>query len=82
MNAEAAAEAEVRAALYAVAPELADQAIQPDLPWREQFEFDSMDFLRYLAELHRRTGLDIAEREYAQLETLQGAVAWLRAHHG
>jgi acyl carrier protein len=76
------AEATVRAALYAVAPELAGEAIEPARRWHEQFEFDSMDFLRYVAELHRRTGLDIPESDYPQLESLDGAVAWLRPRLG
>lgn len=69
----------VRGALYAVAPDLEDEPLDPQLRFRDQFEFDSMDFNRYIVELHRRTGLDIPERDYPRLETLAGAVAYLHA---
>jgi acyl carrier protein len=71
-------EATVRAALYSVAPELEGETLDPDRRYRDQFEFDSMDFQRYVIELHERTGLGIAEHDYPQLETLAGAVAYLR----
>lgn len=70
----------VRAALYAVAPELEDEALDPAQRLRDQVEFDSMDLLRFAVELHRRTGLDIPERDYPRLESLDGAIAWLREH--
>jgi acyl carrier protein len=73
-------EALVRGALYAVAPELEGEPLEPARRFRDQFDFDSMDFLRYAVELHRLTGLDIPERDYPQLETLAGAAAWLAEH--
>lgn len=69
-----------RAALFAVAPELEGEALDPAQRLRDQFEFDSMDLLRFAVELHRRSGLDIPERDYPRLESLDGAVAWLREH--
>ncbi len=73
---------QVRAALYAVAPDLADEPLDPGQRYRDQFEFDSMDFLRYVVELARRTGVEIAEADYPQLESLDAAVAWLQARRG
>lgn len=71
-------ERQVRAALYAIAPDLEGEPLDPDRRYRDQFEFDSMDFLRYVVELHRRTGTDIPESDYPRLETVSGAVAYLR----
>lgn len=75
-------ERQVRAALYAVAPDLASEPLDPDRRYRDQFEFDSMDFLRYVVELNRRTGVEIPESDYARLETAAGAVVYLRERSG
>ena len=70
-------EHQVRAALYAVAPDLVGESIDPGRRYRDQFEFDSMDFLHFVVELHRRTGVEVPERDYPRLETLAGAVAYI-----
>lgn len=67
----------VREALYAIAPDLEGEPIDPALRYRDQFEFDSMDFLHFVMELHRLTGVEIPEGDYAQVGTLAGAVAYL-----
>jgi len=69
---------QVRTALYAIAPDLQGEPLDPNRRYRDQFEFDSMDFLRYVVELHRLTGVDIPESDYSQLETLAAATAYLR----
>ena len=38
-----------------------------------------MDFLNLVQALHRRLGVDIPEADYAQLQSLDGAVAYLTA---
>ena len=73
-------ESQVRAALYAIAPDLAGEPLDPAQRYRDQFEFDSMDFLRYVVELNRRTAIDIPESDYPRLESLAGAVGYLREH--
>ena len=75
-----ALERQVRAALFAIAPDLVAEPIDPNRRYRDQFEFDSMDFLRYVVELNRRTGVDMPESDYPRLETVAGAVAYLREH--
>lgn len=75
-------EATVRTALYAIAPDIEGDPLDPDARYRDQFEFDSMDLLRYVADIHRRTGIDIPERDYPRLESLAGAVAYLREKRG
>ena len=77
-----ALERQVRAALYAVAPDLEAEPLDPNRRYRDQFEFDSMDFLRYVVELNRRTGVDMPESDYPRLETMAGAVAYLRERSG
>lgn len=68
----------VKAMLVEVAPDLKGQSFDVDLPFREQFEVDSMDMLNFIIALHKATGVDISERDYAKLETLSGSVAYLR----
>ena len=80
MNADAL-EQQVRAALLAIAPDLAGEPLDPDRRYRDQFEFDSMDLLRYVAELHRLTGIDFPERDYPRLQGLAAAAAYLRERH-
>lgn len=71
-------ERQVRSALYLVAPDLEGEPLDRQRRYRDQFEFDSMDFLRYVTELHRLTGADIPEGDYPRLETLEGATAYLK----
>ena len=37
----------VRRTLFEVAPDLEGEEIEPDTPFRDQFEIDSMDFLNF-----------------------------------
>jgi acyl carrier protein len=67
----------VKDALYAVAPDLESEPIDPDLPFNLQFEFDSMDFLNFVIGLNRATGLALPEKDYPRLTTLASASAYL-----
>jgi acyl carrier protein len=71
-------EQQVRAALYAIAPDIEGEPLDADVRYRDQFEFDSMDFLRFIMELHRLTGVEIPEGDYPRLQTLNAGVAYLR----
>ena len=64
--------------LFDVAPDLADEDIEPDTPFRDQFEFDSMDYLNFMIGLHEATGAEIPEADYPQLASLNGCVAYLK----
>lgn len=67
----------VLAALREVAPEASPDVIEPDVEFREQLDIDSMDFLNFIIGIHERTGIDIPEEDYPQLETLDGCIAYL-----
>jgi acyl carrier protein len=60
-------------ALLDVAPDALDAA----RPFRDQFDFDSMDQLNFVVALHKRLGVDVPETDYPQLATLAGCVAYL-----
>jgi len=46
---------------------------------QEALDLDSIDFLNLVIALHERTGLEIPEKDYPQLATLDGCVAYLAA---
>ncbi|MCA1408074.1 acyl carrier protein [Ensifer sp. IC3342] len=68
----------VARSFYAVAPDIEGEPIDPNKSFRAQFEIDSMDFLNFVIGLHKATGVEILERDYPDLQTLSGAVAFLR----
>ena len=67
----------VLAALASVAPEADPNAIDPKQPLRDQLDLDSMDFLNFIVALHHDLGVDVPERDYGKLATLESAVAYL-----
>ena len=66
-------------ALTKVAPEARGVAIAGGAPLRDELDLDSMDMLNFVIGLHTALGVDIPEADYAQLATLDGAVAYLEA---
>lgn len=62
-----------------IAPEIDPKQIQPDVNLREQLDLDSMDFQNFVIALHESTHIDVPERDYAKLLTLNGAVAYLKS---
>jgi acyl carrier protein len=75
-------EQQIKTALYSVAPDLEGEPLDANARYRDQFEFDSMDFLRFVVALHRLTSIDIAESDYPRLETVNAGVAYLREKAG
>ena len=63
-----------------VATDLEGEAFDPDETFRGQFEIDSMDFLNFVIALNKATGIAIPEADYPQLQSLSGAVAYLKDH--
>jgi acyl carrier protein len=66
--------------LAEVAPEADPGTIDADAPLAEQLDLDSIDFLNLIVAVAKRTGVEVPERDYPQLETLNGATAYLVAH--
>lgn len=63
--------------LGAIAPELDPAVIAPDRPLRQQVDIDSFDFLNVIIRLHERLGVDIPEKDYGELLTLNGTIDYL-----
>jgi acyl carrier protein len=69
-----------RNALSDIAPEADLGRLAPDAALQEALDLDSMDFLDFVAALHEATGVDIPERDYPEVATLAGCVAYLARH--
>jgi hypothetical protein len=72
----------VVAALLDVAPDVEPTALDAARPFRDQFDFDSMDQLNFVLGLHGRLGVDVPEADYPRLATLDGCVSYLTAALG
>ncbi len=69
----------VLSVLQEIAPEADPAAIDPGKGLRRQLDLDSMDFLNFVAGLHRRLGVEIPESDYSRLASIDGAIDYLRA---
>ncbi len=76
MTADAIRAAVVRA-LGAIAPEADLGSLDADVPFRDQLDLDSMDFLNFVIAVHAATGVDVPEADYAALATLRGCETYL-----
>lgn len=69
--------AKVVAELGMIAPEIDAGTVDADADLREVLDIDSMDFLNFIIALHEKLGVNVPEKDYPQLLTLNGAVAYL-----
>ncbi len=67
----------VRSILGGIAPEVDLTLVRPDADLREELDIDSVDFLRFVVQLHERLGVEVPEADYRRIRTLDGCVAYL-----
>ena len=67
----------VLTSLKTIAPEADPAALAPTADLRDALDIDSMDFLRFVVNLHERLHVDIPERDYAKVRTLDTCVSYL-----
>ncbi len=60
-----------------IAPEASLQNLNPDGRFRDQFDFDSVDFVNLMQQLQQALQIKIPETDYPQLITLNGCIAYL-----
>lgn len=60
-----------------IAPDEDLSDIQPDVRLREQLDLDSMDFLDIVMELRKKYGVEVPEKDYSELATLNSAASYL-----
>ena len=72
-------QAVVKEELENIAPDVDIEAVDPSADLREALDIDSMDFLNFVTAVHRRLGVDIPEKDYPKLITLEAAIQYLEA---
>ena len=60
-----------------IAPESNLENLNPDVRFRDQFDFDSVDFVNFIGQLQESFQSKIPETDYPQLATLNGSIAYL-----
>ena len=65
--------------LMEIAPEVEAERLEPGVSFRDQFEFDSVDYLNFVMNLEQRFEIHIPELECPRLASLDGCVAYLKA---
>jgi acyl carrier protein len=68
---------EVAAILADIAPDEDLSNLKEEVPFRDQLELDSMDFLDIVMELRKRYRIQIPEEEYTELASMASTVRYL-----
>ena len=63
--------------LSRIVPDEDLSTLKDDVPFREQIELDSMDFLDIVMELRKQYRIQIPEDDYMHLVTMDSSVAYL-----
>ncbi len=69
----------VIASLALIAPEADFDNLSPDADLRDELDLDSLDFLNFVTGMHDRTGVEVPERDYPKLLSLDACVLYLDA---
>jgi acyl carrier protein len=65
--------------LRGIAPEVDLADADPHALLQEALDLDSMDFLNLVTALHDERGIEVPERDYPRLATLDGFIAYVTA---
>ena len=66
--------------LARIAPEVDISTLRPDVPVRDQIDLDSIDFVNFVIALDEQLGVAVPEADYANVASVDGCVAYLKAH--
>lgn len=66
--------------IHRIAPEVELDDVDARAPLQEAMDLDSMDFLNLMTALHEATGIDVPERDYPSLSTVDRFVEYVAAH--
>jgi len=73
--------AEIKTAILAILGDITPDEdlsdLKDDVPFRDQLELDSMDFLDIVMELRKRYRIQIPEEEYTELASMASTVKYL-----
>lgn len=65
--------------LHRIAPQVDLAQLNPNALLQEEIDLDSMDFMTLVAALEDATGLDIPERDYPTIASIDGFVSYVVA---
>jgi acyl carrier protein len=60
-----------------IAPEADLDRLDPAASLQEQLDLDSFDFLQFVEGLHEQVGVEIPERDYPKVASLDGCAAYV-----
>ena len=63
--------------LTRIAPDVDENALEPAVNFRDQFDFDSMDFLNFIIAVYKELKIEIPEADYPQMLNLDSSVNYL-----
>jgi acyl carrier protein len=73
--------AEIKEAIVDILSDIAPDEdlgdLKEDVPFRDQLELDSMDFLDIIMELRKRYRLQVPEEDYPELASMSSTVRYL-----
>ena len=61
-----------------IAPEIPPPSIDPDAALQEELDIDSMDFLRIVVGIKEQLGVEIPEKDYREVATLNSLVHYVQ----
>ena len=74
-------DAEIKEAIISILADIAPDEdlgdLKEDVPFRDQLEMDSMDFLDIVMELRKRYRVQIPEEDYPELASMESTVKYL-----
>ncbi len=62
-----------------IAPEADIENFDPAVRFRDQFEFDSVDFMNFAVALQTQLKVEIPEGDYPKLATLNDCIAYIQS---
>ena len=65
-----------------IAPEVNPERINPALPFRDQFDFDSVNFMAFTEKLQALLSIQIPPADCPKLASLDGCIAYLSGVSG
>lgn len=70
----------LQAAISQVVPDVEPDDLEGRARLRQDLELDSLDFLHLVETIAKTTGVDIPERDYPAVATVDGLVNYLAGH--
>lgn len=64
-----------------IAPEADITRLDPIMRFRDQFDFDSVDFMNFALALQKQLKMQIPEEDFPQLATLKGCISYIQTKY-